>query len=83
MVVRTRLVTTEGANVLVTWATAGGRTNVVQVNSGDVAGSYTTNFIDLSPFIIIQGSGPASTNYLDVEGATNNPARYYRIRLQP
>jgi PKD repeat protein len=80
---RITAVAAQGADMLVTWATAGGRTNVVQVTSGDVAGSYTTNFIDLSPFIIIPGSGDTSTNYLDVEGATNNPSRYYRIRLQP
>jgi PKD repeat protein len=76
-------VTPLGNDILVTWATAGGRTNVVQVNTGDVGGSYTTNFIDLSPFIIIPGSGEATTNYLDIGGATNIPARYYRIRLQP
>jgi PKD repeat protein len=70
-------------DILVTWATAGGRTNVVQVNGGDVDGSYTTNFIDLSPFIIIPGSGDAITNYLDSGGATNVPGRYYRVRLVP
>jgi hypothetical protein len=48
-----------------------------------VDGSYTTNFIDLSPFIIIPGSGDASTNYFDIGGATNIPSRYYRVRLVP
>ena len=76
-------VTPQSADILVTWATAGGRTNVVQVNAGDVDGSYTTNFIDLSPFIIIPGSGDAVTNYLDSGGATNVPGRYYRVRLVP
>jgi PKD repeat protein len=76
-------VTPQSANILVTWATAGGRTNVVQVSGGDVDGSYTTNFVDLSPFIIIPGSGDAITNYLDSEGATNGPGRYYRVRLVP
>jgi PKD repeat protein len=80
---RITAVAAQGADMLVTWATAGGRTNVVQVNAGDVNGSYTTNFIDLSPLIIIPGSGDSSTNYLDVDGATNIPSRYYRIRLQP
>jgi hypothetical protein len=46
-------------------------------------GSYATNFLDLSGLIIISGSGDAATNYLDSGGATNIPARYYRIRLQP
>jgi len=76
-------VTPQGDDILVTWATAGGRTNVVQVNAGDVDGSYTTNFIDLSPFIIIPGSGDATTNYLDTGGATNVPSHYYRVRLVP
>jgi PKD repeat protein len=76
-------VTPQSGDILITWATTGGRTNVVQVNAGDVDGSYTTNFIDLSPFIIIPGSGDAITNYLDSGGATNIPGRYYRIRLQP
>ncbi|MGD0058635.1 MAG: hypothetical protein ABSD58_04375 [Verrucomicrobiia bacterium] len=69
--------------ILVTWETTGGTTNVVQVNPGDVNGSYTTNFTDLSSFIIIPGSGNTSANYLDAGGATNFPSRYYRIRLQP
>jgi PKD repeat protein len=73
----------QSADILVTWATAGGRTNVVQVSGGDVDGSYTTNFVDLSPFIIIPGSGDAITNYLDSDGATNGPGRYYRVRLVP
>ena len=55
----------------------------MQVNAGDVVGSYTTNFTDLSPLVILPGSGPATTNYLDTGGATNIPSRYYRIRLVP
>jgi PKD repeat protein len=73
----------EGDNVRITWATAGGRTNAVQAAINDADGCYTTNFIDLSGSIIILGSGDATTNYLDVSGATNAPARFYRIRLVP
>jgi PKD repeat protein len=76
-------VTTEGSDVLVTWTTAGGYTNVVQATAGLADGSYSTNFVDLSGLIIISGSGDATTNYLDSGGATNIPARYYRVRLQP
>jgi hypothetical protein len=32
--------------------------------------------------MIIQGAGGQITNYLDASGATNSPARYYRIRFQ-
>jgi len=76
-------VTAQGNDVLVTWTTAGGYTNVVQMTTGLPDGSYSTNFQDLSALIIIPGSGDATTNYLDSGGATNVPARYYRIRLQP
>jgi len=48
-----------------------------------VDGSYTTSFVDLSPFIIIPGSGDVTTNYLDTGGATNGLSRYYRVRLVP
>ena len=76
-------VTVQGNDVLVTWTTAGGETNVVQSTAGLPDGSYSTNFLDLSPSVIILGSGDVTTNYLDNGGATNIPARYYRIRLQP
>ena len=73
----------QGSDVLVTWTTAGGYTNVVQVNAGLPDGSYSTNFSDLSGLIVVSGSGDAVTNYLDAGGATNVPARYYQIRLGP
>jgi len=78
---------TQGSNsrdVLVTWTTVGGITNVVQATAGTVdgSGSYATNFFDLSPQVIIQGTSGQITNYLDASGATNSPARYYRIRFQ-
>jgi len=77
-------VVTTGSDAMVTWATAWGHTNVVQTNGGLTDGSYTTNFTDLSPLIILPaGNGDTVTNYTDPGGATNLPARYYRIRLQP
>jgi PKD repeat protein len=76
-------VTMQGSDVLVTWTTAGGETNVVQAATGQPDGSYATNFLDLSGPIIISGNGDVTTNYLDAGGATNVPARYYRVRLQP
>ena len=65
-------------DVLVTWQAVGGRTNVVQAAS-DLAGSYT----NVSPNIVLTGSSDITTNYLDAGGATNIPARYYRVRLVP
>ncbi|MGD0649969.1 MAG: autotransporter-associated beta strand repeat-containing protein [Verrucomicrobiia bacterium] len=70
-------------SVAIIWATAGGRTNAVQATAGDANGGYTTNFVDLSRLIILSGSGDATTNYIDVGGATNIPSRYYRVRLVP
>ena len=71
-------------DVVITWTTAGGRTNAVQAAPGDGNGGYTTNFVDITiPPLIISGSGDATTNYVDVGGATNAPSRFYRIRLVP
>ena len=76
---------TQGADVMLTWTTAGGYTNAVQATGGDVNGGYTTNSIDIttSPHIIIPGSGDATNDYVDEGGATNVPSRFYRIRLVP
>jgi hypothetical protein len=81
-IVSTARLTTD---VVITWTTAGGRTNAVQAAAGGANGSYTTNnFTDLSSSAtIIPGSGDATTNYVDVGGATNSPSRFYRIRLVP
>jgi hypothetical protein len=44
---------------------------------------YAADFINLSGLFMINGSGDTATNYLDVGGATNWPARFYRVRLVP
>ena len=62
------------------WTTQGGTTNRVQVASDMAGGSDSNNFTSLSPPITPAGSYLASTNYLDIGGATNMPARYYRVR---
>ncbi len=69
----------QGNNLQITWTTAGGKTNAVQAVNG---GGYTTNFTDLATFII-GGSGDQTNAYIDIGGATNRPARYYRVRLVP
>jgi hypothetical protein len=55
----------------------------VQTNAPPPSGSYTNNFSDLSPTVLIPGTSLGTTNYLGVGAATNSPARYYRIRLVP
>ena len=70
-------------DINITWTTAGGHSNVVQVATGR-AGSYSNGFTDLSPVIGIPSTaGLGTTSYLDVGGATNSPARFYRVRLVP
>jgi len=76
--------TLQGSNVLVNWIAPQGSTNAVQATSGGTGGSYSTNFLPVSPLIVLPGANPASgfsTNYLDIGGATNTPARYYRIAI--
>jgi hypothetical protein len=70
-------------DLVITWRTAGGRTNAVQSTAGDGDGGYITNFADSSGWFIIPGNGDGTTNHTDSGGATNSPARYYRIRLVP
>ena len=72
-----------GANYVVTWKTAGPRTNVLQATNGRRGVGYSNNFQDISGPIIINAVGDTTTNYTDVGGATNRPARFYRIRLGP
>src|SRR5207247_130173 len=60
----------------ITWTTVGGRSNFVQAASAPGGG-----YVDISPTIAIPGTGLTTTNYLDIGGATNRPARFYRVRL--
>jgi PKD repeat protein len=77
-------VTLQGNDVLLTWDTGLGRTNVVQATAGLPDGSYSNNFSDIGPLIVLPaGSGATSTNYFDLGAATNIPSLYYRIRLVP
>jgi hypothetical protein len=70
-----------GNNVLVTWMMGPGKTNALQVTSGAGGGAYTTN--SFANLFIVTNTVGTIINYLDAGGATNIPARYYRIRLVP
>jgi PKD repeat protein len=71
-------------DVVIAWATAGVRTNVVQATAGTADGSFNTNnFVTISPPIVINITGDTVTNYTDFGGATNTPSRFYRVRLVP
>ncbi len=76
-------ITRQGNDLLLTWMMGPGQTNALQATSGGPGGGYTTNgFTNI--FVVTNNSMPgAITNFLDVGGATNNPSRYYRVRLVP
>jgi hypothetical protein len=48
-----------------------GKTNMVEAGA-------LTNYTDISPPIVVTVT---PTNYVDAGGATNTPARYYRVRV--
>ena len=68
----------QGIDFNVTWQTVGDDTNVLQAATS-VSGIYS----NISPNIIITGSGDTFTNYIDAGGATNGPSRFYKIQLVP
>lgn len=69
----------EGDGVRITWSTVGGKSYIVQTNSGDLA----AGFADFSSAIAISGSGESTTNLLHAGAITNSAARLYRVRLGP
>ncbi len=75
---RITAVAIEGTNVVVTWTTAPGKTNALQVAAD--GGPYTNNFADV--FVVTNTVSPV-TNGVDVGGASAAPSRYYRVRLVP
>jgi arabinoxylan arabinofuranohydrolase len=73
---RILLIERAGNDIVVSWQTASGRTNVLQAADGE----YSTNFTDISGLIAITGT---QTNYTDTSAATNVLPRFYRVRLVP
>jgi hypothetical protein len=80
---RSTAISRQGNDILITWATQGGTTNRVQAAQGIASDSVSNIFTNLSPVVVPRGNYLASTNYLDIGGATNMPAKYYRVRLGP
>jgi len=70
-----------GSDLVITWKTAGRSTNVVQAAKGIPSDSLGNSFTDISGPIIISVSGDTTTNYTELGGGTNGPARFYRVRL--
>lgn len=65
-----------GIDLCVTWQTVGGKTN-----SLEATGHIGTGYTNVSPDLIIFGTGDTTTNWLDVGAGTNWPSRFYRIKL--
>ena len=80
-----RIVSTqrEAGNWRITWTVVGGKSYRVQTNALSGTGSFATNFADLSPLIVVPGSGESTMSYLHNGGVATIPARYYRVRLVP
>jgi T5SS/PEP-CTERM-associated repeat protein len=74
-----KAITKEGNNIRVTWQAAAAKTNALQRSPGK-NGSYSNNFTDI--FTVTNNIGSV-TNFVETGGATNKPARYYRVRLVP
>ena len=73
----------QGHDILASWTCVGGHNYVLQSTRGVAIGGYTNSFTDVSPTIVVPGVGESTTNYLDIGGATNSPAFFYRVRLGP
>jgi PKD repeat protein len=89
-------VATSNVDVIVTYLGASGdtnyvpgvqsRTNVLEYTAGAGNGNYTsTNFTSTGQTNILGGGTGLGTvtNMTDPGGATNNPSRYYRVRVLP
>jgi hypothetical protein len=59
------------------------RTNVLEFTTGTTDGSYSNAFASTGQTNILSGGNGLGvvTNMVDSGGATNNPARYYRVRV--
>jgi len=72
----------DGDDMVISWAAVGAKRYAVQTTIGD-GGSYSNDFVDLNPAIVAPGTGETVVTVLHLNGATNAPARFYRIRLVP
>ena len=76
-----RSIAKQGNDVLINWQTTGGSTNLLQVTKAGASGTYSNDFVNLSPMLFVTGIGDTTTNYLDVGGATNSSSRFYRVKM--
>jgi len=82
-----------GSDIVITYLGANGdtsyaggptsRTNVLEFTAGSSNGSYTNNFASTGVSqVLSNGTGTGVVSQMtEVGGATNTPARYYRVRI--
>ena len=68
-----------GFDVVLRWSTAGPRTNVLQSSDS----LPPTSFVDIGNPIPIFGTGDVAMSATVPGGASNNAAKFYRVRLPP
>ncbi len=73
-------ITITNTDVILTWSAPAGATNFVQAASSPDGSVVPATFADVSEAIVILGDGIVLTNWIEPDAATNQPARYYRIR---
>jgi ELWxxDGT repeat protein len=73
-------ITTQGNDLLVSWITPSGWTNVIQA-ANSLSGANP--FADASPQIVATNGTISSASFLDAGAAKNHTPRYYRLRTAP
>ncbi len=73
----------QGNDIVITWTSYPGQDYVIQTAVVGADGSITASFVDLSPTIDAPASPPLTVTYTDTGAATNQRARYYRVRQFP
>jgi len=73
-------ITPDDDDMLLTWTAVGGKRYVLQTTTG-FTGSLSNDFVDLNPAVVATGTGETEVTVLHLGGATNAPARFYRVRL--
>jgi hypothetical protein len=65
-----------GKNIVLSWQSTPGQTNVVQVSTNFM------NWINVGPPMFVSGSVATTNNWTDVGGKTNGTVRFYRVMLE-
>jgi hypothetical protein len=75
-VFRIESLTITNQNILISWTTPAGSTNLVEATT-----SLYNNFTPIGTPLIPNGTGTVTASFLDVGALTNSTSRFYRIRI--